>query len=67
MCVWPSGKSEGGALEEACHFFPVSVVTASGLTPRLWVLRVVEANANLGIMNGWMFRNKKGEAERMFF
>jgi hypothetical protein len=27
----------------------------------------VEAYANLGIANGWMFRNKKGEAERMGF
>jgi hypothetical protein len=27
----------------------------------------VEADANLGITNGWMFRNKKGEAERMIF
>jgi hypothetical protein len=27
----------------------------------------VEAYANLGISNGWMFRNKKGEADRMYF
>jgi hypothetical protein len=35
--------------------------------PRLWVRRALEAYANLGITNGWMFRNKKGEAERMGF
>jgi hypothetical protein len=46
---------------------PIAADTASGLTPRLWVRRVVEAYANLGITNGWMFRNKKGEAERMGF
>jgi hypothetical protein len=34
---------------------------------RLWVQRAVEAYANLGITNGWMFRNKKREAERMGF
>jgi hypothetical protein len=27
----------------------------------------VEAYANLGISNGWTFRNKKREAERMWF
>jgi hypothetical protein len=27
----------------------------------------VDAYANLGIANGWMFRNKKREAERMGF
>jgi hypothetical protein len=58
-------KSEGGGLEEACHLVPIAAVTASVLTPRLWVRRDAEACANLGISNGWMFRNKKGEAERM--
>jgi hypothetical protein len=39
----------------------------SGLTPRLWVRRAVEANANLGITNGWMFQNKKREEKIMSF
>jgi hypothetical protein len=46
---------------------PIASVTVSGLPPRLWVRRDVDAYANLGISNGWMFRNKKGEAERMGF
>jgi hypothetical protein len=54
-------------LEEACHLVPISAITASGLTPRLWVRWAVGNYANLGITNGWMFHNKKGEAERMGF
>jgi hypothetical protein len=61
------GRVKGEALEEACHLVPIAAVTASVLTPRLWDRRDVEAYANLGISNGWMFRNKKGEAERMGF
>jgi hypothetical protein len=61
------GKLKGEALEEACHLVPIATVNAFGLTPRLGVRRDVEAYANLGISNGWMFRSKKGEAERMAF
>jgi hypothetical protein len=67
VCLALRGRVKGEALEEACHLVPISAITASGLTPRLWVRRAVEAYANLGINNGWMFRNKKGEAERMGF
>jgi hypothetical protein len=67
VCMALRGRVKGGSLEEACHLVPIAAVTASGLTPRLWVRRAVEADANLGISNGWMFRNKKGEAERMGF
>jgi hypothetical protein len=66
-CFALRGRVNGGALEEACHLVHIAAVTASGLTPRLWVLRAVEAYANLGIINGWLFRNKKGEADRMGF
>jgi hypothetical protein len=61
------GRVKGEALEEACNLVPIAAVTASGVTPPLWVRRAVEAYANLGITNGWMFRNKKGEAKRMGF
>jgi hypothetical protein len=61
------GIVKGEALEEACHLVNIASVAASGLTPHVWVRRVVEAYENLGISNGWMFRNKKVEAERMFF
>jgi hypothetical protein len=67
VCLALRGRVKGEALEEACHLVPIGAITASGLTPRLWVRRAVEAYANLGITNGWMFRNKKGEAERMGF
>jgi hypothetical protein len=62
VCLALIGRVKGEALEEACHLVPIAAITASGLTPRLWVCREVEAYANLGITNGWMFRNKKGEA-----
>jgi hypothetical protein len=61
------GRVKGEALEEACHLVTIAAITASGLTPRLWVRRAVEAYANLGITNGWMFWNKKGEGERIGF
>jgi hypothetical protein len=61
------GRVNGEALEEVCHLVPIAAITASGLTPRLWVRRAVEAYANLDITNGWMFRNKKEEAEKMVF
>jgi hypothetical protein len=65
VCLALRGRVKGEALEEACHIVPIAAITASGLTPRLWVRRAVEVYANLGINNGWMFRNKKGEAERI--
>jgi hypothetical protein len=66
ICLALRGRVKGG-LEEACHLVPIAAVTASGLTPRLWVRRAMEAYANLGISNGWMFQNKKGEADRIVF
>jgi hypothetical protein len=45
----------------------VYAVPASSLTHHLWVCREVEAYANLGITNRWMFGNPKGELERMGF
>jgi hypothetical protein len=67
VCLALRGRVKGEALEEACHLAPIAAITASGFTHRLWVRRAVEAYANLGITNGWMFRKKKGEAERMGF
>jgi hypothetical protein len=42
---------KGEALEEACHLVPIAAITASGLTPRLWVRKSVETYANLVIAN----------------
>jgi hypothetical protein len=49
VCLALRGRVKGEALEEACHLVPIAAVTASGLTPRLWVRRDVGAYANLGI------------------
>jgi hypothetical protein len=67
VCLALRGRVKGVALEEACHLVTIAAITDSGLTPRLWVRIAVEAYENLGITNGWMFRNKKGEAERISF
>jgi hypothetical protein len=67
VCLALRGRVKGGSLEEACHLVPIAAVTVSGLTPRLWVHRAAETYANLGISNGWIFRNKELEAERMGF
>jgi hypothetical protein len=56
------GRLRSEALEEACHLVPIAAVTASGLTPRLWMRRTVDTYASLGITNGWMFHNQKGES-----
>ena len=54
------GRVKGERKAEACHLIPIVVaVTKSGLKPRWWVQRAVEAYSRLGIMNGWMFRDAK--------
>jgi hypothetical protein len=55
VCLALRGRVKGEALEEKCQVVHIAAVTASGLTPRLWVHRAVEDYANLGISNGWMF------------
>jgi hypothetical protein len=67
VCLALRGRVKGEAPEEACHLVHIAAITVSGLTRRLWVRRAVEAYANLGITNRWMFRNKEGEVERMGF
>jgi hypothetical protein len=67
VCLVLRGRVKGESLEEAFHLVTIADVAASVLTPRLWVRRAVEDYENLGITNGWMYRNKKGEAERMGF
>jgi len=54
------GRVKGERKAEACHLIPIVAVTKSGLKPRLWVQRAVEAYARLGIVNGWMFRDANG-------
>jgi hypothetical protein len=67
VCLALRGRVKGEALEEAFHLVPIAAVTSSGLAPWLWVQRAMEAYTNLAITNGWMFRNRKGEQERMGF
>jgi hypothetical protein len=58
------GKVKGERKAEACHLVQIVAVTKSGLKPRLWVQRAVEAYHRMGITNGWMFRNSKGAPSR---
>jgi hypothetical protein len=58
------GRVKGEHKAEACHLIPIAAVTKSGLKPRLWVARAVEAYARLGITHGWMFRDPRGAAAK---
>jgi hypothetical protein len=54
-------------MEEDCHLIPIAAETESGLCPRKWVGRVLEAYERLGVVSGWMFKDKKGGPERPSF
>jgi hypothetical protein len=58
------GRVKGERKAEACHLIPIVAVTKSGLKPKLWVERAVEAYGRLGISNGWMFRDARGAPDR---
>ena len=58
------GRVKGEHKAEACHLIPIVAVTKSGLKPRLWVARAVEAYARLGIDHGWMFRDSRGASAK---
>ena len=58
------GRVKGERKAEACHLIPLVSVTRSGLKPKLWVERAVEAYARLGITHGWLFRDSKGAPNR---
>jgi hypothetical protein len=58
------GRAKGEHKAEACHLIPIAPVTKSGLKPRLWVARAVEACARLGITHGRMFRDPRGAAAK---
>ena len=58
------GRVKGERKAEACHLIPIVAVTRSGLKPKLWVERAVEAYLRLGITHGWMFRDSRGAPGR---
>jgi hypothetical protein len=58
------GRVKGERKAEACHLVPIVAVTKSGLKPKLWVERAVEAYRRMGITKGWMFRDSKGAPSR---
>jgi hypothetical protein len=58
------GRVKGERKAEACHLIPIVAETRSGLKPKLWVERAVEAYRRLGITHGWMFRDSKGAPGR---
>jgi hypothetical protein len=55
-------KSE---VSEKYHLMPVVLTTQTGLTPGLWIDRMVGWYEQRGIVRGWVFRNfKTGDAAR---
>jgi hypothetical protein len=58
------GRVKGERKAEACHLVPITAVTKSGLKPRLWVERAVEAHRRMRITTGWLFRDLKGAPSR---
>jgi hypothetical protein len=67
------GRIKGEFQEEQCHLIPIVAVTRSGLRPRLWMIRVVEAYREMGKVQGWVYRDangapaKQGAFEAEFF
>jgi hypothetical protein len=53
-----------GEHDGACHLIPIVAKTRSGLRPRIWMMRVVETFAALGITQGWVYRDAKGAPAR---
>jgi len=45
----------------------VAAVMASGLKPVLWLSRLVDMLADLGITSGWLFQNDKGCPQPLSF
>jgi hypothetical protein len=58
------GRVKGEREAEACHLIPIVAITKSGLKPKLWVERAVEAYARLGINHGWLFCDARGAPSR---
>jgi hypothetical protein len=54
------GRIKGEFQEEQCHLIPIVAVTRSGLRPRLWMMRVVEAYRESGEVQGWIYRDASG-------
>jgi hypothetical protein len=54
------GKVKGETKEEGCHLIPIAAEIELGLCPRKWVEKVLEAYQRLGVVSGWMFKDKKG-------
>jgi hypothetical protein len=46
------GRVKGEALREECHLIPIDDVMRSSLKPRLWVGRMLEVYARLGVTSG---------------
>jgi hypothetical protein len=49
------GRVKGGHSEDVCHLIPIVATTETGMKPRLWVGRVIEAYRLKGIASGWVF------------
>jgi hypothetical protein len=67
VCLAMRGKVTGETTEEECHLIHISAEMELGLCPRKWVVIVLEAYERLGVVSGWMFKDKKGPPELQSF
>jgi hypothetical protein len=58
------GRVKGEHSGDVCHLIPIAATTETGLKPRLWVGRMIEAYRMEGIADGWVFRNESGAPGR---
>ena len=50
-----------GETGDRYHIMPIALVSKSGVTPVIWIVRLLELYEQLGIQKGWVFRTKKGD------
>jgi hypothetical protein len=58
------GRVKGEHSADACHLILIAATIETGLKPRLWVGRMIEAYRTKGITDGWVFRNEIGTPGR---
>jgi hypothetical protein len=51
-------RVKGENSEDACHLIHIAASTKSGIHPRLWIGRTLEAYHRKGITSGWMSQNE---------
>jgi hypothetical protein len=59
------GRFKARSQEVSNLFLYTAARTASGLEPGLWVSRLVDCLASLGIRSGWLFQNPDGSPRKL--